>query len=216
MDPAICILPPKVLVTIINHFNISNPSILGNNLTVIEKINLFKELSDDGHSTNIHLNYSNRYPSFILKVSDIRNFNWEIQTDAPALVLSKIQTERELNSVNLPIDAEVYFVDQITLRIYEAYAIKNKHISRYLGQFIVQLDGSISYKKSIDYEESLFKRRGNFNGIELIGMTEITPPQISIPNDFQSKGYYWLTSTYFTFHYVTPEVTMGSDLNKCY
>ena len=67
------------------------------------------------------------------------------------MVVSKIQNTDDLKNIDLPIDAEVYFIDVDSLKTYEAYKINEIQVTRYLGQF------------EMENEIMLFKKsKGNF------------------------------------------------------
>ena len=68
------------------------------------------------------------------------------------MVVSKIQNTDDLKNIDLPIDAEVYFIDVDSLKTYEAYKINEIQVTRYLGQFEMENE-IMAFKKS----------EGNFN-----------------------------------------------------
>ena len=63
------------------------------------------------------------------------------------MVVSKIQNTDDLKNVDLPIDAEVYFIDVDSLKTYEAYKINEIQVTRYLGQFEMENEIML-FKKS--------------------------------------------------------------------
>ena len=70
-----------------------------------------------------------------------------MQNNAPNLFVSKIQNISDLNHIDLPIDAEVYFIDIDSLKTYEAYKINEIQVTRYLGQFEMENE-IMAFKKS--------------------------------------------------------------------
>ena len=190
MVPAICFLPSKELMFMIEHFEISKPIILGKNLTNTEKVKLLKIFSINGLHPKFGSKISHRYQSFIVILSSLQDFQWNKQTNVPVMVVSNIQNKEELRHINLSLDAEVYFVDHITFNTYEAYTINNKNITRHLGQFTRKFD-LVSFNQAKNVDSSFIKRRGNFNGIELKGMTERSVPLVHIPKGFEYKANYF-------------------------
>ena len=184
-----CFLPSKVLMSMIEHFQILNPIILEKNLTNTGKIKLLKIFSINGLHTKFGTKVSHRYQSFIVILSSLQDFQWEIQTNVPVLVVSKIQNIEELRHINLPLDAEVYFVDHITFNTYEAYTINNINITRHLGQFRKKID-LVYFNHATNVDSLFIKRRGNFNAIELKGMTE-RGSLVHIPKGFEYKANYF-------------------------
>ena len=63
------------------------------------------------------------------------------------MVVSKIQNTDDLKNIDLPIDAEVYFIDVDSLKTYEAYKINEVQVTRYLGQFEMENEIML-FKKS--------------------------------------------------------------------
>ena len=63
------------------------------------------------------------------------------------MVVSKIQNTDDLKNIDLPIDAEVYFIDVDSLKTYEAYKINEIQVTRYLGQFEMENEIML-FKKS--------------------------------------------------------------------
>ena len=119
------------------------------------------------------------------------------------LVITSIEEEKELKlkEISIPIDKEVYFLDQNSLKIYEAYSVNNIKITRYLGQFDKNGQNFISAN---DISNSVIERRGNFYGIELICMLEHYPPLINLPVDFKSHvSYFSNNQTYDLTNIVT-------------
>ena len=98
----------------------------------------------------------------------MQNFHWEIHTEVAALVVSKIQNSTDFEHINIPLDAEVYFVDYNTFKVYESYTINQILTTRYLGKFEIGNNHAF-FKEANDFISSFIKRRGNFHGIQLKG-----------------------------------------------
>ena len=75
------------------------------------------------------------------------------------------------NTIN--IDQQIYFLIEDSLEIFEKYTVNNQSIIKRLGQF----DGNI-FKLANGIESNFLRRRANFQGTELIGMTEIAGKKI--------------------------------------
>ena len=78
--------------------------------------------------------FHNSYQSYIV-FADVPNFKWEIQTTGPILVITEIQEETNLQEMDINVGTEMYFLDFLSLEIYEAYKINKIQFTRYLGSF---------------------------------------------------------------------------------
>ena len=179
--------PLKVLDAMMKKFVVSHPIILNTNLKISNKVALLKMLSYNGHETSFNKNHSHGYQSYII-FSELQKFKWEIHTNVPVFVVSKIQHEKEFNHINLPLDSEIYFIDETTLKLYESYSVNNIHTTRYLGQF--QIQDKVIFIDS-NFIPSLIKRRGNFHGVQLNAVTEQLLSLAEVPIDYESKVNYF-------------------------
>ena len=160
---------PDIIVDITEHFKIHNPTIIVNNTNfkTIDQIKLFKMFMNQGHEISFNFEDSKRNQSFVV-FSQMQNFHWEIHTEVAALVVSKIQNSTDFEHINIPLDAEVYFVDYNTFKVYESYTINQILTTRYLGKFEIGNNHAF-FKEANDFISSFIKRRGNFHGIQLKG-----------------------------------------------
>ena len=163
------LLSPDIIVDMTEHFKIHNPTIIVNNTNfkTIDQIKLFKMFMNQGHEISFNFEDSKRNQSFVV-FSQMQNFHWEIQTEVAALVVSKIQNSTDFEHINIPLDAEVYFVDYNTFKVYESYTINQILTTRYLGKFEIGNNHAF-FKEANDFISSFIKRRGNFHGIQLKG-----------------------------------------------
>ena len=93
----------------------------------------------------------------------------------PLLSIALLDFGYDENTIN--IDQQIYFLIEDSLEIFEKYTVNNQSIIKRLGQF----DGNI-FKLANGIESNFLRRRANFQGTELIGMTEIAG------NDFKVWG----------------------------
>ena len=163
------LLSPDIIIDMTEHFKIHNPTIIVNdtNFKTIDQIKLFKMFMNHGHEISFNFEDSKRNQSFVV-FSQMQNFHWEIHTEVPVLVVSKILNGTDFEHTNLPLDAEVYFVDYDTLKVYESYTINKVFTERYLGKFKIENNHAIFYEAE-DFISSFVKRRGNFHGLQLKG-----------------------------------------------
>ena len=183
--------PEGVILSIMDMFGIDNPIIINlflkTNQHEVKK--LFKLLLINGHTTSAFKNQTNhQFQSFIV-LTELHNFEWEIQTKSPTIVITNIKSESELAHVKLSLDSEIYFIDKKSFMVYETYTINNVHVAKYLGQF--KIENGVSFIADKDFHSLLVKRRGNFHGIQIKAMVEYEPPMIDHPLDFASKVTYF-------------------------
>ena len=166
-----------------NQFHVFDPIIVDKLLNDKQRINILKSFSKHGHNAYFKSNDDYIDQSYII-FSEIDNFSWEIQSDAPSLIISKIVNETELINLNLSIGNEVYFLDSSSWKIFETYSINKIQVSRCLGQFRMQQNKNyIDFINSKTYSQSMEERRGNFHGILLKGITDAEEPNINFPLD---------------------------------
>ena len=82
-------------------------------------------------------------------------------------MIASLDFGNDENTIN--IDQQIYFLIEETFGIFEKYTVNNHAIIKRLGQF----DGNI-FKPANGIESNFLKRRANFQGTKLIGMTEIS------------------------------------------
>ena len=183
-----CIIPLNILQSIIDHFKLFDVEIQPNCFTVSVKMELFKLFAK--HGEMINFNEKIVHPSIRCTetISELM-LNKPIKTKT--VVVSQIENEVDLLTVNVSIGEEVYFLDKNTFKIYEAYVINNVHIKRYLGQFN-QINKRIAlFSPSYDFVDSFLDRRGDFQGIQLIVMTEQWLKYIWLPDNFADQSTYF-------------------------
>ena len=73
-------------------------------------------------------------------------------------------------------------------------------MAHYLGQF--QVKDKFSFIESYCYIPSIIRRRGNFHGMQFIGMTEYEPPMIYFPRDFDKNVAYFPNNETFDITYI--------------
>ena len=187
-------IPTNVILALMEEFNIINPTILHNNISLnnLQKVKLIKEFSNYGHLTSYNVEDNH---SIIEFTTHFPNSKWNILSENTPilLVVTQIKNESDLDHINLSIDKEVYFIDEFSWKIYETYTINGIHNTKFLGQ--IQIGKSLSsdlekiiFVKSDQYISLFEKRRNNFHGIQLNAMVEAYVNDIKFPNDFTSRA----------------------------
>ena len=162
------------LPLILDEFKINQPIIRNTLLDGKDLTNIVKNLCLKGHRINFsqnvqnHTTDQNTYQSYLV-FTNLINFKWKLTSYAPILVVSRIQNQIKLKDVDVSIGSQVLFLDWFSLKVYEAYSVNNKHITRYLGQFKESktIKDSLLFNPSKDYIPSIEKRRKNFYGLEI-------------------------------------------------
>ena len=130
-----------------NHLQISNPIVLEFDeiSKTSEIMEFYKAICKNSNFINFNAPFNNRDDSYVI-FTKIQNFKREIQTDNIVLVVSVIESEKELQQIEVSIGTEIYFLDWDSLKIYETYQINVVRITRYLGQFVIERSKNVFFK----------------------------------------------------------------------
>ena len=164
-----CFIPSNILTAIMDRFQVHHPIIFVNNfLTVSEQAKLFRDFSKYGVKISFNC-YENMdiHQSYVV-FSELSDFKWEIQTNAPVLVISRIANEADLSILDLFVDQEIYFIDWTSFEMYEYYTINELKVSKFLGKF--RLQNPVEFLPAKDFNPLMIERRGNFHGLQLKGI----------------------------------------------
>ena len=110
-----------------------------------EIMEFYKALCKNSNFINFNAPFNSRDDSYVI-FTKIQNFRAEIQTDNIVLVVSDIESEKELKQIQVSIGTEIYFLDWDSLKIYETYEINGVRITRYLGQFEIERSKNVFFK----------------------------------------------------------------------
>ena len=129
------------------HLQISNPIVLEFDeiSKTSEIMEFYKEICKNSNFINFNAPFNSRDDSYVI-FTKIQNFRTEIQTDNVVLVVSDIDSEKELQQIDVSIGTEIYFLDWDSLKIYETYQINGARITRYLGQFVIERSKNVFFK----------------------------------------------------------------------
>ena len=185
-----CMVTPKVLIKIMDEFRMKDFVLQNQCFTFADQRELFKIFSDRGKMINLSGKIFNQHQSIIKCIENILEFNLNEKINVPMLVISQIESKINFNKIKLSIGDEVYFLDQNNFKIYESYNINNIYITRYLGQF-QNVSKNYEFVPAADFYDSIVERRGDFHGLQLIGMSEKDPPQLDFPDNFTDNASYF-------------------------
>ena len=205
-----CNIPLNVLLGIIDQFELIDIIIQKNCFMLSTKIELFKIFADLGETINLNERTFHHNHPFIRCAENIEKFTLNKPIKTPSVIISQIKNENDLRSMDISIGEEVYFLDRNTFKIYEAYVVNNMHITRYLGQFHQSNKNHAFFSPAEDFIDSFVDRRGDFHGIQLIGMVEAQPQTIIIPDNFVSQSYYFPENE----TYDVTNIVSGSYINS--
>ena len=195
----------NVLSELLKEFHIKNPNIFHNNNNtprndIHHKANLVKVFSNLGHTCTYNYDH-NKQTNIIF--TNLNDFKPQLSSEtAPILILTQIEEEKDLIKVNLSIDKQIYFVDEVSWKIYETYTINELQIIKYLG--VIQAtnsalkEGNVEFVKSEQYIPFFEKRRSNFHGVQLNAMVELESPYVytSVDNFASEVSYFSNNKTY--------------------
>ena len=205
-----CNIPLNVLLGIIDQFELIDTIIQKNCFVLSTKLELFKIFSDLGETINLNQRTFHHKHPFIRCIKNIKKLTLKKPIKTPLVIISQIKNKNDLSSMDISIGEEVYFLDKNTFKIYEAYEVNNMHITRYLGQFHQANKKFALFSPADDFIDSFVDRRGDFHGIQLIGMVEAQPQTIIIPDNFLSQSYYFAENE----TYDVTSIVSGSYINS--
>ena len=186
------LIPTEIIITLVEHLRLSQSTILLDTLIEFnDKIKLIRDFSNSGYriSSNYHNIYKDQF--LIMIINSLGHYNWDAELNGSVLIVTRMQNEKELNQLNLRIDNEIYFFDQVSLKFYETYTINNHHTTRYLGKFhndnhITNFNPTYNEPHSV-----LCNRRGDFKGITLEAMVENLYPYADIAENWTTIASYF-------------------------
>ena len=189
-----CMVPPDVFVSIIRQLKMTDFVIQHKCFTFNEKSKYMKLLS--GQNIMISFNEKMLLPShsLITCTKNIIDLNLLKQMKIPViLVITQYENEIDLNEIDVTVDNAVYFIDKNVFKFYEAYKVNHVHVTRYLGNFYKNAESvNVEFFPADDYIDSFVERRGNFYGLQLVGMVEQSPSAINnFPNYLDDIVHYF-------------------------
>ena len=190
-------ISPKVLLSVFDHFQLLDPIIQNNNnyLDIRQQADMFRLLSKIGHQTSFNiLNNQSLSRTSLIIFTEIVDFKVDFGSPASSvLVITKLENvEHDLGNKNVSIDEEVYFLDVLTLNIYETYNVNDHQIIHELGHFEVNdLEDKVDFIANKKFPLSMIERRDDFQGVTFIGMTDLEGPWVIIPDDFEIKATFF-------------------------
>ena len=95
------------------------------------------------------------------------------------------------------IDQEVYFYDETTSEVLEAYEINGLKIERTLGHYNVSKN---SFIWNPSKQQIIFERRANFHGLKLKGMVEDFRPAVLIDKKYKQKARFFQYNQTYLMH----------------
>ena len=120
-----------------------------------------------------------------------------------SIVISKKDTFNKIFSVlSLKIDQPIYFFNEDTQEVYESYNINDIKINKKLGQ--VTKDG-FEWMESIS--SNFIKRRSNFHGLILKGMTEFSGTDMRADSSYLTSAPYF-AGKYHIYHYLLLKILL--------
>ena len=194
-----CHAIPDIIPAVMDEFKIYQPTILLGSMFQMKKMTqIAKNLNYHGYLINFSQKQLNQYQSGVIFTDDLNQFKWNNPTNAPVLVVSKIETKEDLREVEVSIGSEVIFLDRISLKVYESYTINKVKIRRYLGQFQANVGGkaTATFFPSKDYISNMENRRCDLYGLEIkgaVGWFREDPGNYSNVQFFSNNGTYDIT-----------------------
>ena len=185
-----CVIPTNVFISIITQFKMTEIVIQGDCFTFTQKHKLMKLSSDRNYMISFNQKMLPQCHSLFTCTKSLINSNFKIPV---VVVFIQNENEIDLNEIDISVGEAIYFVDKNTFKIYEAYKVNYVHVIRYLGK--IHENGkhlNAEFVPADDYIDSFEERRGDFHGLQIIGMVEDNPPSIyNFPDNFEDKVHYF-------------------------
>ena len=216
-----CIIPLNILLSIIDQFQLFDIVIQKNCFTLLMKMELFKIFADRGKILNLNEKRVHPNHQFIRCTDTIKTLTLNKSIKTQTVVITQIENKTDLSTMDISIGENVYFLDKTTFKIYEAYSVNSVHVTQYLGQFHELNKSTALFSPADDFIESLVDRRGNFHGIQLIGMTDLDLARnlaqhyIIIPDNFAEQSNYFPENETYDVTNIVSGIYIGlSHFNK--
>ena len=171
-----------VYLSLLNQLNMTNPIIIGENssLRTKEMFTLMKNVMNLNQticlSTSFRNNGLQTSPGIVLQPTKHTSANFFGQNTFPNVKKPWILVDNEFEKYSR-IDEPIFFLENKTL--WEYYRFKSlKRVNILANQ---QNDGEFKWNQK--YSKQFLERRGNFENIRLITMTEISTTAIQLPRN---------------------------------
>ena len=169
-------------------------------------IKLMKEFSKSGQYLNFVQNDTTLPPCqcFVWNIDQLDS-NLAFPMHGKSIVLTNMTNEKELSKLFMEINQEVYIFDWKSMKLFETYSVNDVKVTNVLGQLLKHEVSDVwIFNRSILMDELFERRRGNFHGKHLVGMTNEYAPSVVLPKDFEEKvKYFPENETYDVTEYVT-------------
>ena len=142
---SVLLLDSNLILKVTDHLQINKPIIYDYDdfLNINAKSKLYRKLFLNYQSASFNsinneeqINFQDKQ-TFVVLCSTLQNFTWKFFGDSIVLVVSNIKNETDLENLSetIAINAQVYFLDYNSSKLYEAYTINNYKITKFLGLY---------------------------------------------------------------------------------
>ena len=197
------------LLAIMKYIRMNDPLFIehGHKLSVNTHhyVKLMKEFSKSGQYLNFVQNGTLPAGQCFIWNIDQLDSNLAFPIHGKSIVLTNMTNEKELSKLSMEMNQEVYIFDWKSMKLFETYSVNEVKITNVLGQFNQNEASNVwIFYRSILMDELFERRRGNFHGKHLIGMTSEYAPSVVLPKDFEEKvKYYPENETYEVTEFVS-------------
>ena len=146
---SVLLLDTNLILKATDHLQINKPIIYDYDdfLNINAKSKLYRKLFLNYQSASFNsinneeqINFQDKQ-TFVVFCGTLQNFTWKLKFfgDFTVLVVSNIKNETDLENLSetIAINAQVYFLDYNSSKLYEAYTINNYKMTKFLGLYIL-------------------------------------------------------------------------------
>ena len=172
----------------IKHSNIIRSSSINKDKTLLKELSYLDNYSKALWSNDINMENKN---IVLINTNKIRqqDIQWFLNHNQfYKMLIIDINGSKSYEELSMNIGQEVYFYDETTTEVLEAYEINDVKVRSILGHYHVK-NNSFTWNPSKN--QNIFRRRANFYGMKLKGMLEHATPSIFINNKYKEYARFF-------------------------
>ena len=188
------------ILVLLREFQMLNFTIL----RTIRNTNLMKELFKQNKYVKTFTKFKQSYQDMVIYANDINDEDLQSISNVVDSAILIFQSESQFNdvynSMKIGIDQRIYFYKMETKDLFESYQMNNIHVKQKLGH-VEKITNSFTWDQEIN--PNFIKRRSNFHGLILKGMTEFEGTLMNARKSYlQNAPYFPNNQTYQVNNYI--------------
>ena len=173
-------------------------------LRILRNTKLVKELFKQNKYVKTFTKIKPSYKEMVIYANDINDEDLQAILNVVDSAILIFQSESQFNdvyhSMNIAIDQRIYFYKTETKELFESYQMNNIYVKQKLGH-VEKITNSFTWDPEIN--SNFIKRRSNFHGLILKGMTEFEGTLMNARKSYlQNAPYFPNNQTYQVNNYI--------------